>query len=146
MNESTGKRQSEINKDIYKTNVTKPKDEKMKPQARYYETTTTTTTNNSNNNTNSCAYTRWHDDPAEFRQLSDRLTRLANFWCTLGSQFGVLSGNENKMHWKTTLADVGSWQWFLHNSDCQGIVILFYPLSWLLQALRIFHLRRKSRL
>ena len=31
MSESTGKRQSEINKDTYKTNVTKPKDEKMKP-------------------------------------------------------------------------------------------------------------------
>ena len=55
MNESIGKRPSEINKDNYKTNVTKPKDEKMKPQARYYETTTTT---NNNNNTNSCAYTR----------------------------------------------------------------------------------------
>ena len=32
MNESTGKRQSEINKDNYKTNVTKPKDEKMNPK------------------------------------------------------------------------------------------------------------------
>ena len=35
MSESTGKRQSEINKDTYKTNVTKPKDEKMKLKARY---------------------------------------------------------------------------------------------------------------
>ena len=35
MSESTGKRQSEINKDAHKTNVTKPKDEKMKPKARY---------------------------------------------------------------------------------------------------------------
>ena len=35
MSESTGKRQSEINKDTYKTNVTKPKDEKMKPKAQY---------------------------------------------------------------------------------------------------------------
>ena len=32
MSESTWKRQSEINKDAHKTNVTKPKDEKMKPQ------------------------------------------------------------------------------------------------------------------
>ena len=30
MSESTRKRQSEINKDTYKTNVTKPKDEKKK--------------------------------------------------------------------------------------------------------------------
>ena len=29
MSESTWKRQSEINKDTYKTNVTKPKDEKL---------------------------------------------------------------------------------------------------------------------
>ena len=35
MSESTGKRPSEMNKDTYKTNVTKPKDEKMKPKARY---------------------------------------------------------------------------------------------------------------
>ena len=35
MSESTGKRQSEINQDTYKTNVTKLKDEKMKPKARY---------------------------------------------------------------------------------------------------------------
>ena len=35
MSESTGKRQSKINKDTYKTNVTKQKDEKMKPKARY---------------------------------------------------------------------------------------------------------------
>ena len=35
MSESTGKRQSEINKDTYKTNGTKPKDEKIKPKARY---------------------------------------------------------------------------------------------------------------
>ena len=35
MSESTRKRQSEINKDTYKTNVTKPKDEKMKLKARY---------------------------------------------------------------------------------------------------------------
>ena len=35
MSESTRKRQSEINKDTYKTNVTEPKDEKMKLKARY---------------------------------------------------------------------------------------------------------------
>ena len=35
MSESTGKRQSEIDKDTYKTNVTKPKDKKMKSKARY---------------------------------------------------------------------------------------------------------------
>ena len=39
MSESTGKRQSEINKDAHKTNVTKPKDEKMKPKARYVSQT-----------------------------------------------------------------------------------------------------------
>ena len=33
MSESTGKRQSKMNKDTYKMNVTKPKDEKMKPKA-----------------------------------------------------------------------------------------------------------------
>ena len=33
MSESTGKRQSEINKDSYKTNVTKPKDEKNETQS-----------------------------------------------------------------------------------------------------------------
>ena len=33
MSESTRKRQSEINKDTYKMNVTKPKDGKMKPKA-----------------------------------------------------------------------------------------------------------------
>ena len=35
MSESTGKRQSKLNKDTYKTNVTRPKDEKMKPKAQY---------------------------------------------------------------------------------------------------------------
>ena len=35
MSESTGKRQSKMNKDTYKMNVTKPKDEKMKPKAWY---------------------------------------------------------------------------------------------------------------
>ena len=35
MSGSTGKRQSKMNKDTYKMNVTKPKDEKMKPNARY---------------------------------------------------------------------------------------------------------------
>ena len=33
MSESTRKQQSEINKDTYKMNVTKPKDGKMKPKA-----------------------------------------------------------------------------------------------------------------
>ena len=35
MSKSTGKRLSEIDKDTYKTNVTKPKDKKMKSKARY---------------------------------------------------------------------------------------------------------------
>ena len=38
MSESTGKWQSKMSKDTYKMNVTKPKDEKMKPKAWYAQT------------------------------------------------------------------------------------------------------------